>query len=120
MKANTLSALLLASALGLSGCAERKLEARTIREFIGNKGEKITESLFWQTGDKYKNRQVDIVYSNGVHIRAVDVHNDGKIDGIYVSDNPNKIHIVKDAAADQEIMRLPNEAEVQQYLSKPQ
>jgi len=118
MKGKTLGTLLIAGTLGLAGCTDSKLEGKVVREFTGSCGEKVTESLFWDNGAKYKNRQLDVIYSNGVQVRVVDVYDDGKIDSIYIADNPKGIHIVKGVSPEEKIMRLPSEEEVKQYMSR--
>ena len=117
MDGKNLRTLLLAGTLAISGCSGKKLEAKVLREYTGLGGEKITESLFWETGDKHKNRQLDIYYPNGVHVISVDVFDDGKIDSIYVADNPASVQIVKRDSPEKGFMRLPVEQEVKQYFS---
>ena len=117
MKGKPLMTILFAGSLILSGCQEDKLEIKLLNEYTNSKGLKITEALFWIKGDNYKNHQLDILYPNGVHIVAVDVFDDGKIDNIYVRENPNKVYVA-DANSDQEIMRLPTPSEIKKLYKK--
>ena len=104
MKANTLGALLLAGSLGLAGCADRNLEVRTVRAFTGTRGERVTESLFWENeGGRY--RQADIIYANGVHVRVVGTI-DGKPFNAYIVGSPNKT-----------ISVLPDGTDIGRYFS---
>ena len=125
MNKSLIGTLLLIGTLGLSGCSNTEmLEGKIVRDYIGSQGEKITELVSWTRQNyrglkagKSQNRQLDITYPNGVHVRVVDVYDDGEIDNVYVMENPRNVWIVKYPNPDLEIMRLPPNQEFKKYFS---
>lgn len=105
------------SLITLIGCQDiEKNQAKLISKYVGAEGENVTEFLFWKDST-YKHRQIDIIYQNGVHVRVIDVGNDGKIDNVYIPENPNNVKIVRDVLPNQEIMVLPNKQYFKKYVS---
>ena|SRR3989338_6137397 len=130
MRKKTLGALLIAGSLGTMSLAvsfaltgRAYTEPEIVREYVGKQGEKVTESLL-VTGYERRDRQIDMVYANGVHVRATDIGDDLKIDDIRVVDNPNRVTFdntdetqnVRYVSPDQKTMKMPGEGDILRYL----
>ncbi|MBI2044784.1 hypothetical protein HYT23_01885 [Candidatus Pacearchaeota archaeon] len=110
---------LVAVAFTLTGLwifRESKIESKITNEFTTQNSVKVVESQYWVRGDSDTSRQVDLFYPNMVHVRAVDVGDDGVIDGIYVSENPAYVQIIS-LNPGREFMILPDTADIKRYLS---
>ncbi|NJL44093.1 MAG: hypothetical protein HC945_02115 [Nitrosarchaeum sp.] len=116
MRSTTLASILASSALSILACSDSRTHQTTIREYRGAHGEHVTETLTYDWGAISKNRMHDIIYPNGVHVRALDLFDDGTIDTLHVVHNPHQVRIIEGTPAGQDSLILPRTQDAHTYL----